>query len=96
MLLILEFSTVVEGYNIYSVFIVDDGVYFCSPKYKRGEYWYIDAPEFYISKINGKWKVYDNITGYTFINDWLFQDATEAISRYLFNLQFKPSTWKPK
>jgi len=30
------------------------------------------------------------------INEWHLQDATEAISRFLFNLQFKPITSEPK
>lgn len=83
----LTFVTVVNGYNLYSVIEIDTGVFFCSPKFRKNDYWFNEHPEFYLSKVKGKWVSVGELEK-SFVSQWLLEDAIKVIEDYYFNLRF--------
>jgi hypothetical protein len=83
----LSFITIVNGYNVYNVVEIDTGVFFCSPKHRMNDYWFNEHPEFYLSKVKGKW-VSECELEKSFASQWLLQDAIKAIEDYYFKLRF--------
>lgn len=82
-----QFTTIVNGYNVYTVIEVDTNVYFCSPKHRPNDYWFNEHPEFYLSKVKNKW-VHAKEMEHTYVHPHLLEEAIKEIEDYLFNLRF--------
>jgi len=87
---LFEFLTIVDGYNLYRVFLIDTDTYYCTPTVRRDEYFFHYHPEFYVGKNSkGRWVSYNESEDGSYIAPYLVEDAITAIKDYLFNEKYK-------